>query len=244
MPVDSLSFRAVAVRACLLILGWVVLVAVFVGAGHVVVGSRAINGFDRHITTWVVAHRTLALDVSMRMITWIGSWIAVAATAVVVLVAVVTKRLMAVALGLLAVIWAGENAAFNVVKHLIGRPRPPRGIWLAGAGGWSFPSGHAANATAVCASATIVVFLVTRRGWVRMAMAAMAFLVVALVAFSRVELGVHWTTDVVAGGLLGAVWLALVVLIFAGTLRRNVPEPDGTLSRGDGGSSGSAAGMR
>ena len=219
MPVDSLSFRAVAVRACLLILGWVVLVAVFVGAGHVVVGSRAINGFDRHITTWVVAHRTLALDVSMRMITWIGSWIAVAATAVVVLVAVVTKRLMAVALGLLAVIWAGEN-------------------------GWSFPSGHAANATAVCASATIVVFLVTRRGWVRMAMAAMAFLVVALVAFSRVELGVHWTTDVVAGGLLGAVWLALVVLIFAGTLRRNVPEPDGTLSRGDGGSSGSAAGMR
>ena len=98
MPVDSLSFRAVAVRACLLILGWVVLVAVFVGAGHVVVGSRAINGFDRHITTWVVAHRTLALDVSMRMITWIGSWIAVAATAVVVLVAVVTKRLMAVAL--------------------------------------------------------------------------------------------------------------------------------------------------
>ena len=227
MPSDSLSIRATVLRTCLLILGWVILVAVFASAGHVVVRTDVINGFDQHITTWVVAHRTPALDAAMGMITWMGSWIAVATTAVVVVVLVLTRRLAFIVLVLLAVAWAGENAAFNVVKHLIGRPRPPRDMWLTTVGGWSFPSGHAANATLVCVTATVVVFLLTRQRRVHVAMAATAFLVVASVAFSRVELGVHWTTDVIAGGLLCAAWLALVALAFAGTFRLTVPGPGG-----------------
>jgi hypothetical protein len=67
-------------------------VALF-GIGKFVVHSHAITDFDRTVTHWVVTRRTPALNATMRVITWIGSWVAVALTGTVALVLVVAKRL-------------------------------------------------------------------------------------------------------------------------------------------------------
>jgi len=83
-------------------------------------------------------------------------------------------------------------------KAVVGRRRPPRAIWLVHARGWSFPSGHSAAARLVFAILALCAATLARRqaasvtGWLTAGSA------VAATAFSRAELRVHWTTDVIA----------------------------------------------
>lgn len=84
------------------------------------------------------------------------------------------------------------------IKDLIGRDRPVWDVPLARSSGASFPSGHAM----VSAAAYGAVALVVRRRWLTVAAGA----VVLAVAATRVALGVHWLTDVIAGVGIGAAW--------------------------------------
>ena len=226
MPPDRLSTRSVTYRSCLLALAWVVITAALIGLGQLVVHVHAIADFDRHVTQWAVDHRTPALDTAMRVITWIGSWVTVAVVAAVVLVLTLTKRTTTTALLLVAIAWAGEFAAVNLVKHAVGRTRPPRSLWLVSAHGASFPSGHAANATLVCTVVVVIVFLLSSRHPVRVTAVVLGCLVVVGVGFSRIELGVHWTTDVVAGCLLTLTWLAALGTLIAAAAPLVAPDPD------------------
>ncbi len=85
----------------------------------------------------------------------------------------------------------------RVIKPWFARPRPPVSVAaehpLMGAGGWSFPSNHAANSFAAC----VVLGLAYRR-W----LAALLGLA-GTIAFSRVYVGVHYPSDVLAGAVLG-----------------------------------------
>jgi undecaprenyl-diphosphatase len=93
---------------------------------------------------------------------------------------------------------AGSHLAVQVLKRLVARARPcdPDGRPLAVVDWpdpYSFPSGHAAAATAVAASLTFAY------AWLAPVLLPLA----TAVAVSRVTLRVHHVTDVVAGGLLG-----------------------------------------
>jgi membrane-associated phospholipid phosphatase len=240
---DSSSTRAVAARSCLLALGWIGITATLFGTGEFVVHAHAITDFDRHVTSWVVDRRTPTLDTTMKVLTWIGSWVSVAVTGGVVLALALTKRLAPATLAVFAAAWAGEYAAVNLVKHAVGRPRPPEVLWLVTVHGASFPSGHAANATLVGVAATAVAFLVSRRRGVRAVTAGVACLAIAVVGFSRVELGVHWTSDVLAGVLVALVWLAAIAGLFATLVAPGAPG-SGRDGRGSTAPSGASPGIR
>lgn len=100
------------------------------------------------------------------------------------------------------------------LKDLADRPRPSYAGTTVTAGDWSFPSGHASGA-AVLAGVLLVLVLphVPRRG--RAAAVTVAVLVAALIAWTRLALGVHYLSDVVAGLALGAaaVLLAAAALV-------------------------------
>nr|WP_277752057.1 phosphatase PAP2 family protein [Corynebacterium silvaticum] len=87
--------------------------------------------------------------------------------------------------------WVSSTA----LKYVCGRERPSRELQLLYEYNPSFPSGHATTAFA----AAMVLALLCRRWWV-----LTVWIVAAAVGLSRLYVGVHWPSDVLAGALLGA----------------------------------------
>ncbi|SHF74972.1 undecaprenyl-diphosphatase [Jatrophihabitans endophyticus] len=106
----------------------------------------------------------------------------------------------------------------RIVKALVGRARPTVPDPIAHAGGYSFPSGHSLLSF-VAVGALLIVAVPRLAGAARMVTLAAGALVVVLVGVSRLTLGVHYASDVVAAWLLGTAWLAIALA----ALRRPLP---------------------
>ncbi len=102
--------------------------------------------------------------------------------------------------GTMMAVW---NIALDL-KVLTRRPRPVVPDPVSPAPGYSFPSGHAANAAAAATVVTLLVRPVLPSTGARYAVAAGALVVVGLTAADRVLLAAHYPTDVVAGTVLGS----------------------------------------
>lgn len=102
-----------------------------------------------------------------------------------------------------------------LLKLLVGRDRPDLLDPVARAAGYSFPSGHALNA-ALAAGVLLLVFLpyARRRPALRWALWVAAAVATVLTGVSRLALGVHYTSDVVGGWLLGAATVAATTAAF------------------------------
>lgn len=97
-------------------------------------------------------------------------------------------------------------------KDIIGRHRPPLSDAVPPFEySPSFPSGHTLNATVIAGIVGYLIWLRRHAIVARGASIAVPVVIAATVGLSRVLLGAHWFTDVLAGWLLGAGWLALVV---------------------------------
>ncbi|AWJ87678.1 phosphoesterase (plasmid) [Azospirillum sp. TSH58] len=120
----------------------------------------------------------------------------------------------------------GGMAISGLLKNQIGRERPdvvPHGDIVFTA---SFPSGHSLLSAVVFLTlgAMLARFVEGRRQKAYVLVVAMA--VTLLVGCSRVYLGVHWPTDVLAGWCVGAGWAALCWLVALWLQRRGAVEPE------------------
>jgi undecaprenyl-diphosphatase len=119
-----------------------------------------------------------------------------------------------------AVVMVVGGLSGPLVKLAVGRERPDLLDPVAAAPGYAFPSGHALNAT-LAAGVLLVVLLPATRGRPgrRAALWGAAVALAGLTGATRIALGVHWTSDVLAGWLLGVAVLsaALVALPLKGT---------------------------
>lgn len=93
----------------------------------------------------------------------------------------------------------------HLVKEAVGRDRPSFPDPVEVGGGPSFPSGHAMNSAIVFGAAVVVLAAVRPRQ--RRALVVVGAALVAAVGFTRLALGVHWLSDVVAGWSLGLTWV-------------------------------------
>lgn len=125
---------------------------------------------------------------------------------------------------------AGASLLYRVLQPWIARPRPTLSRLVATGSPYGFPSGHATQAAAALGA---LAWVLAARGGSRhrwAAVAARAAVVViavaiAVVCFSRVYLGAHWPTDVVAGWAVGWAWLSIVIRAVGSRPARSAPGP-------------------
>lgn len=108
---------------------------------------------------------------------------------------------------------AGGMQASALLKNLFDRPRPdlvPHGVLVTSA---SFPSGHAMMAAVVYLTLGVLLARTQTSRRVRLYLVSLSVVITLMVGCSRVYLGVHWPTDVLAGWMLGGAWAVTFGLI-------------------------------
>jgi undecaprenyl-diphosphatase len=173
---------------------------------------------DVHVANWLHAHATPGLTRVLLMITRLNGVVAISSFVVVLAIYMTWKRdwhwLLA-----LAIIVPGGMLLNVMMKLAFHRARPQFDDVIVAFTTYSFPSGHVAGATLLYG--VLAAYLVTHVSawrW-RVLIVLCAFLAVVLVALSRVYLGAHFLSDVLAAFAEGVAWLALC-LIALHTLRQ------------------------
>jgi len=169
---------------------------------------------DNSVGQWEDDHAThLSTQALQRVTDLAGTYVVVVVIVVVAIAEVVRIPNKWVPVFLVSVV-VGEIVLVTTIKQALDRVRPsfnPAAATL----GPSFPSGHSATAAALYAAVALV--LVRRRApRTRALIAGAAAAVAVAVACSRVMLGVHWLSDVIAGLAFGWAWFAICAIAFGG----------------------------
>jgi membrane-associated phospholipid phosphatase len=205
---------------------WVALMAGVVGLFGVVLGITFASGewlataerpdgstaFDRSVTSWVVDHRAAGATFVARVFSAVGSEKALVPVVALVALALIRQGGWR-SLGLLGVAWGGAILLYSLAKHAVGRPRPPADLWLMRVGGKAFPSGHAVQSLSTFVVLAVIATMSVRPSH-RVLWTAGALLLTTGVGLSRIYVGVHWATDVIAGWGAAALWVTALVWLF------------------------------
>lgn len=175
---------------------------------------------DSSITSWMIAHRASGWTTLAHALSTLGSQAVLAPLALIVASALLARRRFVLS-GLLVAGWGGAILLYSLTKYFVDRSRPPASIWLANVGDTtSFPSGHATQSLAtLLALAVVGAAWLSKPAWPGV---PVSLVLAAGVGWSRVYLGVHWTSDVIAGWLIAAAWIT-IVLRLAGVARARAP---------------------
>lgn len=163
---------------------------------------------DDLISEWFRWHPTPRFTTAMQWASGLGSVAAVGSLCALISCFFIWKRLWYWLLGLMLVVPGGM--LLNVLlKNLFGRARPGWADPLTTLTDYSFPSGHTMMATITYGFvATCLILNIGAWTW-RIFIAAMTVALVFLVALSRMYLGAHYLSDVLAAMAAGTAWLAL-----------------------------------
>lgn len=173
--------------------------------------SNAAAGLDSAVRSWVLAHRSGVVTPTARALTYSGtSALLYPLVALAGLAVRLRTGRWAPAVAALAVVVTGVLSRLALSK-LVRDPRPPRVDWLVSAGGFSFPSGHAATSTLVAGALAWLLSVAVRSRWARIVLALGCGGWAMLVSISRIYLGVHWISDVIGSWLLAGAWLTALL---------------------------------
>jgi membrane-associated phospholipid phosphatase len=174
--------------------------------------SDGLAAFDPDFTTDAVAARTVPLTTLARALTFVGN-VPVLVT-LTLLAAVVLYRITRSwrAPGLLVVAMAGSAVLTFGLKLLVGRHRPGIAFVLGPVDtGYAFPSGHTLNSTVFFGTLAGLIWIGLRSVTAKAAVAVAALVISVGIGLSRLYLGYHWATDVLAGWTIAVTWMALLV---------------------------------
>lgn len=189
-------------------------------AGQVVAGGP-VTLVDLQLANWFHAHAHATPGLT-RATLWFTHWNSVAGALImsVMLGVVLFRRRLDYWLLALAVSVPGGMVVNILMKFAFGRARPVFEAPLVVLHTYSFPSGHASGATLFYGFLACLLVRHVASNGKRAAIMGAAALMVAAVCFSRVYLGAHYLTDVLAGVAEGAAWLAICIPAMTSLRRR------------------------
>lgn len=183
---------------------------------EMVQSSAGFARWDDSAARWGAAHTTGLAESVVRIITHLGSTPVVIAVCLVVSIVEYRRVPTRAVPAFLTTVVASQLVITNLIKVTVGRERPDIAR-LVGVSGFSFPSGHTAASAALYAAVALVAGR-RRSGRTKALFAGLAGGITVAVATSRVLLGAHWLTDVIAGAALGWACFALCSIAYGGRL--------------------------
>jgi membrane-associated phospholipid phosphatase len=214
----SLSPRALAVVAWM---AFIVAGGIFLTIAWDVSTHAPLVSIDAKVAAWLHGHATPPLTSFMLLVTNANSTVAMSAWSILFALALARLRewywMLTLALAM------GGGLGLNVLlKYSYERARPHFDDPMVTLDTFSFPSGHTAGA--VVFYGVLAAFLVSRFYdlRIRAACIAVAVAAVVLVAFSRMYLGAHYLSDVMAAACSSTVWLVLCLSSVHGWVRRKM----------------------
>ena len=179
-----------------------------------VMTGRPLTLVDQQLSAWLARNRTPALTTFFIVVTSLGSTAAGTIVAVVLGVYLLRRRQRYWFAATILTI-AGGSLLNRFLKLAFQRARPEVDDPVSAFAGYSFPSGHTMAASVVFG--TLALFMFTRKKNLRARAVVMclAVLVILLVGFSRIYLGAHYLTDVLAAMAEGVAWVSLSFTIVA-----------------------------
>ena len=176
-------------------------------AAAVAAGSATLQAWDLATAAWFHGHAHAAMTQVMRAITILGSPPFVLSGSAALAVGLLLRRARRTCALLVAIV-PGGMLLNVVVKNLVQRHRPVFTDPLVTLSTYGFPSGHTAASTLLYGALTAY-WLRHGDGSARPAALIAGPLIIVLVGLSRIYLGVHYLSDVIAGVLEGLAWLLL-----------------------------------
>lgn len=206
LPARSILERRALLRLALASAAGFFLLGILVRIGAT---EAAEQGWLLAVGTW----RNTGLTRTMQAVSWVGSG-GFQFPFALLMVALLGWR--GERLGVRYFLWALAGwGVYAVLKMVFVRPRPQVLERLSGAGWWSFPSGHAMLGPIIFVLALALLTANPRWNRYRAMTLTVAWLMCGAIATSRVYLGVHYPTDVLAGLLAGGAWTALSLAAMA-----------------------------
>ena len=196
-----------------------VAVGVFATLAEEALAGGDVAAFDLAFARALHDTRTSEWERAFSIVSWFGTRQMLAFATVAVAVALLLRRQVLLAFG-----WGaaqlGGGLLNRALKEAFERTRPEFADPVLAASSWSFPSGHAMGTFIFCGVGCYLL-LRDNRSWTTAAVVVTASASwCAVMAFSRLYLGVHYASDVIAGLLAGAAWVAVCVSAFEVLRRR------------------------
>lgn len=186
---------------------------IIVGIGIVIFGIIAtlllidkITPFDNIIYNAIISLKSDSVTNFFKLITKLcNEKFIIIATLLIFIILLFKKKKIGFILTLNVLLCSGLN---TVIKHIFLRPRPV-GLKLIKQGGYSFPSGHSMMAVAFFG---ILIYLVCKskwKKWIKILLSSLLTVLILLIGISRIYLGVHFASDVLAGFAIALSYLII-----------------------------------
>ncbi|MBO0999923.1 phosphatase PAP2 family protein [Bacillus sp. SD075] len=169
--------------------------------------------FDEVVIPLVQGWESPLLTVIMKFFTYIGSTGSLIILSLVILFFLYRVLKHRLELVLFTAVMVGSPLLNLMVKLFFQRARPDLHR-LIEIGGYSFPSGHAMNAFSLYGILTFLLWRHIKTRWARISLILFSMMMILSIGMSRIYLGVHYPSDILAGYLAGGCWIAISIWFF------------------------------
>lgn len=165
----------------------------------------ALARLDLSVLNWLQLHGTEGGERIFELVSMLGAPVLFVVDFVVAATLAIRRRWQTLTLWAAAIV--GGVVLDEILKLAFHRARPDVASEFITGHSWSFPSGHAMNSLVSYAMLAYILREYVESPRARLSIAVMAAILIAAIGFSRLYLGVHYLSDVVAGYLAGGAWV-------------------------------------